>query len=184
MRKSIMIIIMVLICGMYFYSVRAGFKEKNEEEKVVVEEVLQEQKIKLTTTYPTTIEELLQINNQLLKLQYSKDMTKEVAPLAVETMRLMYASELSALNNQVVQETLFVEELERNVEKKMYIISSEIKSIDYKEKNATVIYYTTSGDIQRDYKLIQEAGKWKLYSWKDTALPVSRDKVEEKNESH
>ena len=52
----------------------------------------------------------------------------------------------------------------------MYVIGSEIEDSIYDSQKdittTTVIHYTTKGDIKRDYKLVQEEGKWKSIAGK------------------
>lgn len=188
MKKGIVILIMILICSVYFFSVKRTVKDIEKEGVMRIDRLLQKEKTKLETEYPQTVEQLLKINNELIKLEYSRDMMPELAPLAVEIARLMYSSELLMLNDAELQVELLVEELARNLENELYVIGSEIQDISYKQDSelltAAVLHYTTNGDVKRDYKLREEEGKWKIYNWEDSPLPRSENKVEEENETN
>lgn len=189
MKKAVVLIIMVFICGIYIYSIR-GKVAKVKKNKPTQKELLEQIKEDILTSYPPKLQEVIEIANQILMIQYSKEMQEEDIALAVETNRLLYAKELLDMNVKEVQEENLKQQIALNKLQSAYMIGSKVEGIEYNKQDktaqATVIYYTTKSDIQREYELIQEDNQWKLYTWEDTRISIDETSknTEESNEAN
>jgi hypothetical protein len=182
MKKGMIVILMGIIIAVYVFSIRERFTPVDTHSTDVAKELLS-YKQQFQSNYPDTIEGVLDMHAQLMKLQYSKDMLPEYVEETVGVLRYLYSEALLELNSKEDQiEALFKETLETSVSG-MYIIGSNIENVNFNEEagegTGTVKYYTTMIDFQREYELINEEKEWKIYAWRDSLLAEESPSKEE-----
>ncbi|MEF9959837.1 MAG: DUF6715 family protein [Niameybacter sp.] len=191
MRKALAVLIMISVCSIYFIAM------KNRDSVTEVKSIDIEETIEGASTvaidaiieaierqYPETPRLLMEMNNQIMEVQYSDDwaVDSEVEKQTLYALRLLFSEELLALNKYEKQFEHLRAELIKNHAESIYLEGSQIESINFLTPDdafVEVLYKTTKGAQKRQYTLVKEDGLWKIYSWKDFELMNGDSNLEE-----
>lgn len=176
MRKVLAVLIMLLIGSIYVLSIKQDgqgvdnhmTQESSENVKrlVELEEILE-------TKYPNTPKEVIEIHNELMQRQYSKQVDEAMLKEIVKLVRELYASELLGLNTYEAQLEGIFQEVDANKEQDIFLESSTIETIEFIDQQLTIVevkHHITQKTIERMYYLVKEEDKWKIRSWKDESV--------------
>lgn len=192
MRKAIALVIMIVVCSIYFIAMNytdeeAGVGEKQEQRlgegkiaspKDTIEKMIKE----IETEYPETPKMLMELNNRIMQYQYSEDSDDDVIRETLKALRMLYSNELLQLNSNEKQLENLKVELEKNHEDKLYLTKSTIKTIAFPSpENALVevLHETTKKSERREYRLVKENGLWKIHSWGNLSLILDETILED-----
>lgn len=173
MRKMLLVLVMFGLCISYFLIV----SQRNRNSifnirKTNIQKELEKYNDKLDQQYPDTPQELIEINNAVMKNFYSRDMKQEWIDLYVQTIRKLYSENLLGSNLEEEQKVFLLEEIQQKDDKeKMILLASEVEETTHLseayEAEVKVIHYTNKGDINRLYQVTNSSGEWKIDSWED-----------------
>jgi hypothetical protein len=158
------------LCVSFFFVVRSRNAEFSlGAQKVNVQRELEKYNDKITKSYPSTPKEVIELNNEMMRLLYSKDMKEADAGLYAETIRNLYDKELLELNSKEDQVSLILIDLQQNAAKSISLLESKIEEVTLEEDGAAVkvIHYLNINDLTRVYKLTRSSGEWKIVSWEN-----------------
>lgn len=184
MNKVIALVIMIVVCSIYFVAMdyrgeESGIVKKQEQvldNKLKVDankDTIQKMIQQIETEYPETPKMLIEFNNRIMQYQYSKDVNDEVMTETLKALRMLYSEELLQLNSYEKQFENLKVELEKNHIGKLYLTKNTIKSIEFPSpENAfvEVVHETTKESERRQYTLVKEKGLWKIHSWSSLSL--------------
>lgn len=181
MRKAIALVIMIVVCSIYFIAMnytdegigmgkKLGLGEgKISYPKDTIEKIIME----IETEYPATPKMLMELNNHIMQCQYSEDSDDDVIIETVKALRMLYSNDLLQLNSYEKQLENLKDELDKNHADKLYLTRSTIKTIVFPSpENALVevLHETTKKSERREYRLVKEKGLWKIHSWSNLFL--------------
>ncbi len=171
MKKVLVVLLMLLICLAYFYSVRTNSPQKKvaAREKEKIQKGLQQVTDELTNNYPKTAEMVVEYHNKIMNYQYSQYMQEELVRPAIEATRMLYTKELLELNAAEFQENALLQEIQSNKQRSLFILQSKIMSTRYNADETAavvkVIHATNVKDMVREYMVVKEDGYWKISGW-------------------
>lgn len=183
MRKAIALVIMIVVCSIYFIAMNytdegTGMGKKQAQgldkgkvssPKDMIEKIIKE----IEAEYPETPKMLMELNNHIMQLQYSEDSGDDLIRETLKALRMLYSNELLQLNSYEKQLENLKVELEKKYVDKLYLTKSTIKTIAFPSpENALVevLHETTKRSERREYRLVKEKGLWKIHSWSDLSL--------------
>ena len=179
MRKALAVLIMIGICSIYFIAMRSkgvsvGTEKAEASLKTSIEMDKQIKEIteKINENYPETPKLLMEVANEIMQVQYSKEWEpeSELENQTLLALRLLYSKELLMLNSYEKQIENLRMELIKNHEDGIYLKETRIDSIKFiSADNAVIMVFneTNKGTQKREYTLVKEEDLWKIYSWKD-----------------
>lgn len=180
MNKAIALVIMIVVCSIYFIAMNDTGEEigiVKKQEQILDDEVNVDaiQKIiqEIETAYPETPKMLIEFNNRIMQYQYSKDANDGMIKETLKALRMLYSEELLQLNSYEKQVENLKIEIEKNHREKLYLTKNTIKSIGFPSpENAfvEVVHETTKESERRQYTLVKEKGLWKIHSWSSLSL--------------
>lgn len=172
MRKFIAILIILLVTGGFYLSIKRMQPIKPDTN--ASESVLETIEKRIDTKYPSDPVEVIEVHNILMGELYGKELTQEEIGKLVRLQRALYEEgflELTPIDEQLEE---INQELLINKERGLKIISSKIIG-SYEEPpgvvNVEVTHYTKQADINRNYILEKELEegsekeKWKILGW-------------------
>lgn len=188
MRKAIAVVIMIVVCSIYFIAMRStdeeiksakGHESISDTTKIsdinkMIEEIEEE--------YPGTPKMIIEINNRIMQYQYSEKVDENLIVETLKALRMLYSDELLKLNSYERQLENLKVELDRNQLKELYLTDSKINSIEFPAPDyalVEVIHHTTNENQVRQYTLVKESDLWKIYKWKDLSLTQDETTLEE-----
>lgn len=169
---------MVGICVMFFFSVKNRGQMNSTVAKIsetkdiagrlgAIEE-------KLDENYPTSPEEVIAVNNDLMSILYKKEMTDDYVAQYVTEIRKIYSKGLLSASSSEAQGEAILKERAEQKAVPTILISSEIEEVIKVKANGKVsdevvqvevMHYTNKGDIKRVYTLVKENDLWKIDRW-------------------
>lgn len=174
MRKFIAILIMVLVTGGFYLSIKRMKPVQPSTNELT--QILEDIEERIYTKYPSDPTEVIAVHNMLMDELYAKELTQEEIEKIAQLQRALYEEgflELTSKNEQLEE---IEQELLINKERGLKIISSKIIS-SYEEPpgivNVEVTHYTKQADVKRNYRLKKEVEKgsekekWKILGWND-----------------
>ena len=184
MRKVIGILLMVAVIGVAIFSWKGKFAEKSpSQEKSTVakrqKDALEKIKAidqKITESYPSKPEELVELHNELMSICYREPLDDEAITQYVKTIRRIYSTKFNELNPEENQISQIKKERETMAGEQMQLVANETSKV-YVAKDAqgeavsaevNVIHATDKGSLQRTYLLNKEDGLWKINGWENT----------------
>ncbi|MDF2596169.1 MAG: hypothetical protein K0R69_2510 [Clostridia bacterium] len=173
MRKMLLVFIMFGLCISFFLIVsqRNGTSFFTTR-KTDIQKEFEKHNETLDKQYPDTPQQLIEINNAVMKNFYSKDMEQQFIDSYVQTIRRLYSEELLTSNSEEDQKAFLLAELQQEDDKeKIILIASKIEETTHLseayEAEVKVIHYTNKGDINRLYRVTNNSGEWKIDAWED-----------------
>jgi len=170
MKKGLLIVLMFGLCVAFFLiASNQKFIRDVGAEKIEIQSKLEEVSKKIDSSYPETPKALIKLNNELMGYLYSKNMQEADVDFYVETIRKLYDEVLLALNPKEDQKSAVLIELQKNAERSIKLLGSEIEDVTLigEDAEVKVTHYLSTNDIVRVYKLTQTSGKWKIVSWEN-----------------
>ncbi|PHV71187.1 hypothetical protein CS063_05705 [Sporanaerobium hydrogeniformans] len=194
MKKGLLILVMIALCGIYFVSMQnRGAKIVRKSQGISVEEKLKKAQEEIVGKDFSSPTDIIEMNNELMKIFYSSYSADEDISTYVETIRMLYTNELKVLNEKAEQEAELRRERALHDSKPLVLLSSEIKETQLKgnqngdaskealntEGIVSVLHYTNKQDINRDYFIQKEDSEWKIAGWEDRVDNIEEKQVEE-----
>ncbi len=181
MKKLGIAIFMMVIIGIYIFSIRNIGKDSNDVKgndesgvKLKISSELQKLDEKIREEYPDTPKEVVQIHNEFMSIGYGSKMTEDDITSYVDKIRDLYSEEFKKLNSVEAQKQHLIDEINSNEKDSFTIISSDIDDVTIINDNdeteiaeVTVKHFTSQGELMRTYTLIKENEQWKICSWEN-----------------
>ena len=187
----ILIVLVALMVGYYFYLSNKSGKEASEADKEMsaVDTVLLRD---LSVNYPPTVKEVVKYYGDVLLCMYSGDCSDSDLDRLAKQMLNLYDDDLVAnnpWNEYILRLREDVHDYNENDRKISSYIPAGSSSVDYLSVNSSdwariqCTFYrkekAASEPVSEIFLLRKdEAGKWKIFGW-DLASNVSVDKTEE-----
>lgn len=193
MRKAIALVVMIVVCSIYFVAMNHAGEEKQVAttdntlvENIKVQDVrledIRDTIQEIEEAYPSTPKALIEMHNDIMGLQYGENVISELTEETMKALRMLYSKELISLNDSNRQLELLAAELKHNKEVGIYLVGSTIESIAFPTPDTALIeimHEMTRESQKRQYTLIKQEGLWKIHSWKDLALSEDKKALEE-----
>lgn len=183
MRKGILIVIMIGICIVYFFS----FKIRNEvlrqsSNSINIEEKLASYESQLLDAYPTAAQEVVRMYGDIIAIYYRGQMKEVYIEKYVDVVRMFYSQEINTLNTRQEQIEQLKLELMAAKDNPIILLKTEILETHHVNEDSDTIvkvkHFTNKNDIERSYYLKKQNGKWKITSWEDKKTDKETNKVE------
>ncbi len=179
MKKTIGILVGVILLSGLIYTIYKGYESTKNKEDVAIEEKEKDVRIRkilsydLENNYPNEYIDVLKAYTSTVEYIYSGIDNVDVEK-AVEIQRQLLSKEVLKLNSKEEQIRIAKLDIKKKLSEGINIYSSKVydtyqDSINNKIAVGSSLYYSTQGtgnNIDIEYHLIKEDGKWKVFHFR------------------